>query len=229
MNLADVVGALIGFVFTILVFTYLLGDNFLFRVTIYIFIGVAAAFVAVVALYNVILYQVLFPLLQSPLSSLRLVPPLILGMWLLVAKSSTRLARWGNPVMAFLVGIGAATAIGGAVMGTLLPQVGATMNLFDWFNAPSSETDLLAFLAKGVLILVGVLTTLVFFHFGTRPVTDQAAQRPAWIEALARVGQFFIAVALGMLFAGVYASALTALIERLSSLIDFIRVFLKPL
>ncbi len=229
MNLADLVGALLGFVFTILVFTYLLGDNFLFRVTIYIFIGVAAAFVAAVALYNVILYQVLFPLVQSPLSSLRLVPPLVLGVWLLVSKSSTRLVRWGNPVMAFLVGAGAATAIGGAVMGTLFPQVGATMNLFDWFNAPSSETNLLPFLAKGAFILVGVLTTLIYFHFGTHTATDQPSQRPAWIEALAQAGQFFIAIALGMLFAGVYASALTALIERLRFLVDFIRQLLIPL
>ena len=226
MNLFDLVGALLGFVFTLLVFTYLLGDNFLFRITIYIFIGVASAFVAVVALYNVILYQAIFPLIQSPQSSLGLIPPLLLGFWLLVTKSSIRLTRWGNPVMALLVGVGAATAIGGAVMGTLFPQVGASMNLFDWINAPPSETNLLAFLAKGVLILVGTLTTLIFFHFGTRPTTDQPAQRRVWIDALAQVGQFFIAIALGMLFAGVFTAALTAFIERLQFLIGFIRPFL---
>jgi hypothetical protein len=76
---------------------------------------------------------------------------------------------------------------------------------------------------------VGVLTTLVYFHFGTRPATDQPPQRRTWIEALAQVGQIFIAIALGMLFAGVYAAALTAFIERLRFLIDFVRPFLTQL
>jgi hypothetical protein len=85
---------------------------------------------------------------------------------------------------------------------------------------------ILGYLGQGILILIGVLTTLIFFHFGTHPKSDQAAQRPGWIEVLAKIGQFFIAIALGMLFAGVYSSALTALIERLQSLLNFIRLFL---
>jgi hypothetical protein len=104
------------------------------------------------------------------------------------------------------------------------------VNLFDWNAAPDPEIGFLAFLARGILILVGVLTTLVFFHFGTRPAAgDQTPQRQAWIEALGQVGQIFVAITFGALFAGVYAAALTAFIERVQSLINFLRPFITPL
>jgi hypothetical protein len=47
-------------------------------------------------------------------------------------------------------------------------------------------------------------------------------RRLGLIEALAWGGRVFIGIALGAVFAGVYAAALTALIERISSLINFI-------
>jgi hypothetical protein len=229
MNLADLIGGALGFVFTILVFSYLLGDNALFRVTIHIFIGVAAAFVGVIAFYNVILYRGILPLFQGPLAAraLALLPPLVAGGWLLATKGFfPRLTRLGNPVMAFLVGAGAATAIGGSILGTLFPQITGSINLFNLEEAVDPNMSFLAFLARGILVLVGVLSTLIFFHFGTRTTGDQAPHRPAWIEATAQVGQIFIAITFGALFAGVYASALTAFIERMQFLVIFLRRFL---
>jgi hypothetical protein len=40
------------------------------------------------------------------------------------------------------------------------------------------------------------------------------------VELLARIGQIFIAITLGALFAGIFAASITALIERL----DFIKI-----
>ncbi len=40
---------------------------------------------------------------------------------------------------------------------------------------------------------------------------------------IAWVGRIFIAITFGVLFAGVYMSALTAMIERLSTIINFVR------
>jgi hypothetical protein len=42
-------------------------------------------------------------------------------------------------------------------------------------------------------------------------------------RGIAWVGRIFIAITLGVLFAGVYMSALTAMIERLSFILNFIR------
>jgi hypothetical protein len=70
--------------------------------------------------------------------------------------------------------------------------------------------------------MVGTISTLAYFHFGVRQVTDQTAKRPKWLEVVALIGQVFIAITLGALFAGVYAASLTALIERLKFLGDII-------
>ena len=58
----DFIGSIIGFILTLMVFSYLLGDNGLFRLAVYILVGVSAGFVAVVALYNLIWPQLIIPL-----------------------------------------------------------------------------------------------------------------------------------------------------------------------
>ncbi len=63
-QLADPIGAIIGFLLTIMVLSYIIGDNALFRLAIHIFIGAASGYAAVLILYNVLWYQVLVPVLQ---------------------------------------------------------------------------------------------------------------------------------------------------------------------
>jgi hypothetical protein len=46
------------------------------------------------------------------------------------------------------------------------------------------------------------------------------------IDLFALVGRIFIGITLGVLFAGVFAAALTALIERAASLVNFINSLL---
>jgi hypothetical protein len=119
--------------------------------------------------------------------------------------------------MAFLVGIGAAVAVGGAVIGTLGPQVSASINVFDtenWFDA--------------IIVLAGTLATLIYFHFGEHKKSEQPSQRAQIVKWIGWFGQIFIAITFGALFTGVYYAALTALIERLSFLWTFIRDILLP-
>ncbi len=228
LSLPDLVGALISFTFTIIVFSYILGDNPLFRLVIHIFIGVAAGFAAGMLLYNVILNQLVFPLIESPEANfLMVVPPLLLGIWLL-AKLFPGLTRFGNPVMAYLVGVGAATAIGGAVLGTVFPQVSATASLFGLPLALSNGENIGLFLGKALLILVGATSTLAYFQFGVPSRADQggAAAQQSWMVAVRLTGQLFIAITFGFIFAGVYSAALTALVERGNFLINSLQLFL---
>ena len=52
LGLADVIGAFVGFVLTLLVFSYIFGDNVLFRIAMHIFIGVAAGYVVAISVYK---------------------------------------------------------------------------------------------------------------------------------------------------------------------------------
>ncbi len=167
MNLADwtnLLGALVGFILTLIVFSYLFGDNALFRFALHLFIGVAAAFMAAVAFFNVLWPRLLSPVLFGlPLERLIALVPLGLSV-LLLGKASPRLAGWGRPVLAFMVGVGAAAAIGGAILGTLFPQVQASMNLFDIQAIIINGKSLGWELFNGTIVLVGTAVTLIYFH-----------------------------------------------------------------
>jgi hypothetical protein len=218
MSLPDLIGALLGFVLTVSIFSYIWKDNALFRVAAHLFIGVTAGYMTIVVIYNIILPKMVMPFITGDQSAkIFAILFLILGV-LMLTKISPRLSRLGNPAVAYLVGIGAATAIGGAVVGTLFPQTSASINVFagnqNLFNA--------------FLILVGTLTTLLYFQFGIwRKASDeQVSQRPMWLEIVGGIGQVFIAITFGALFTGVYLAAITALIERVSFIWDLVKGFI---
>jgi hypothetical protein len=216
----DFVTAIVSFIFTLLVFSYLVGDNPLFRLAIYIFIGVSAGYAAAVAWHQVLWPKLFMPLIYGDTLERALVlVPLLLGM-LMLTKLSPRTARLGNPAMAFMVGAGASVAVGGAVLGTLFPQAQASINLFD-LKAGGSVSERIF---EASIILVGTLTTLVYFHFSAK-ATPSGPQGSHLVDILGGIGQVFIAITFGVLFAGVYAAAMTALVERLSFLWSFIASF----
>jgi hypothetical protein len=224
MNLteaADLIGAIVGFLLTVMVFSYLFGDNALFRLAVHLFIGAAAGYATMIVAYNILWYQLLVPLMVSPLEQALVVgPPLLLGLWLLLRVSNTT-ARYATPVLALMVGIGAAAAVGGAVKGTLFPQMNAAMGGLDLDLFNGQAGGMLFWFFNGLVTLVGTITTLVYFHFGVRSRSGQPASPRPWIEITGMVGQGFIAVTLGALFAGVYASALAAFVERTYFLWNF--------
>jgi hypothetical protein len=221
----------ISFLFTLLIFSYVLGDNPLFRIAVYIFVGVSSGYIAAVALWQVIMPRLVYPLMSAISSgsilNLGVMLPLSLillgAVMLLVFPRQTGL---GRVVLAFLVGVGAAVTLAGALIGTLIPQVMGTINAFDLGAASARNIGFVEAISSAAIILTGTVLTLAYFHFGARPKADGSMRRLGLIEALAWGGRVFIGIALGAVFAGVYAAALTALIERLSSLITFITKFL---
>jgi len=218
-NIVDLVTGGISFLLTLMVLSYLIGDNPFFRVAVYIFIGVSAGYAGAVAWHQVLYPLLVVPLISGESPSLRLLAiiPFLLGL-LLLFKLSPRTSRLGTPTMAFLVGVSAAVAVSGAVMGTLFPQVWASMNVF---NLSGAGQYWLERLSEGVVMLVGTLATLAYFHYGAK-ATASGPQRSQLVRVLSWVGQVFIAITFGVLFAGVFVAAMTALIERLSFIITFI-------
>ena len=213
----ELISALVGFLLTLMVFSYLIGDNPLFRVAIYLFIGVSSGYAATV-IVNYVLIPRLGSLQGNDFNQLILVSiPLLFGITLF-AKLFPRFSWIGNFAMAVLVGVGAAVAIGGALLGTLMPQLGSAISMFD-LRAAGGGSRLL----QGVVMLGGTVFTLASFHFSAGRAADGTPRRNSIIEGIAWVGRLFIAITLGVLFAGVYMSALTAMIERLSFVVDFIR------
>ena len=78
-------------------------------------------------------------------------------------------------------------------------------------------------------MLAGTVLTLIYFQFSAKRAGDGSVKRNVIIEVLAWGGRVFIAITFGVLFAGVYMAALTAMLERLSAMIRFITEKILPL
>jgi hypothetical protein len=141
-------------------------------------------------------------------------------------QADPRLSRYGTPVLAFLTGVGAATVIAGAVRGTILPQVGASINILNQHSAPAEINNIVGWFINGLIVLAGTITTLIYFQFGVKSQEEGVpAQRPVILEYLSTVGQGFIVIT-EVLFTGVILAALAALIDQAQFLWDVIlRIF----
>jgi hypothetical protein len=199
------VGLWIGFVFTLMIFSYVLGDNILYRLAIYVFVGLSAGYITIVTVESVILPWVRGTLLapETGLGGAIIgIIPFILGL-LLLLKTSPRLGRVGNIAIAFIIGVGTAVALVGAITGTLLPLASST--------GSSVRVDVL----NGFLIFLGVASTLIYFQYLARRKPNGETQRGLLIRFFGGVGQAFIVVTLGAIYAGAILTSLTIFSERI--------------
>jgi len=200
------IGLWLGFILTLMVFSYILGDNVLYRLAVYIFVGLAAAFIAIVT-WDSVIWPWINGTLLSPTAGIgdRVigVVPLILGL-LLLLKASPPFGRLGNLALAFVIAIGTAVALVGAITGTLLPLVN------------SSSSTLSVNRINGILLILGMVCTLIYFQYLARRLPDGRVQRRAHIRMLSFVGQGVIVITLGALYAAAIVTSLTIFSERVS-------------
>lgn len=204
----DQIGLWVGFVLTLMVFSYLLGDNFLYRLATYVFVGLAAGFVTIVTVESVLLPWIRTTLIDGDMNSKALgVIPLTLGL-LLLLKGTRRFNRLGNLSLAFVIGIGTAIAIVGAITGTLLPLANATTG--------SVRIDAL----DGFIVVLGVVSTLIYFQYMARRLPNGTTRRGLVVRVFGAVGQGFIVVTLGALYGGAILSGLVVFSERIAFILQ---------
>jgi hypothetical protein len=220
VDLIDLITGSLSFLFTLLILSYVVGDNPAFRAAVHAFVGVSTGYIAIAVFRLVILDKMVLPFISGGMGErIFLAFPLVLSL-LLLGKMFAGTEWVGRPVVAFLVGVGAAAAIGGAVLGTIFPQILATASMFD---IRSSETvgDLTTNLVTGLVALVGTVSTLAYFQFTIRGKNTSSGKRGRFMGFFALLGQVFIVITLGAIFAGVLAASLTAFVDRVLSVIDF--------
>jgi hypothetical protein len=222
-GLLDMVGTLVAIVLTLFVFSYLLGDNILYRLAEHIFVGVAVGYAVVVVFHNVLAPKLLSPLVEALgdgnwVQVLLMLIPLLLGL-LLLTKPFRSLSWLGSLSVAFLLGVGAALAISGALLGTLLPQVDATADLAYYIERYGPGLGLLS----GLVVLVGATGVLLHFHFSSGGDGPLVGIRDRLVRAWGGLGRWFILVAFGAILATTFMSRLSLLVGRLQFLLDSVR------
>lgn len=234
MDTADLIASFVASVLTIMVLSYLIGDNPLFKLAMHLLIGVAAGYVGAVAVHNVLIPGLIEPILEAGLPGLAdrqlivtVIVPLILVV-LLFLKVAPSTARYGTVSMVLLVGVGAAVIVGGAITGTLIPL---TLDSMDTLN-PSAVNQLtgesgIERLLNVIIVLIGTLSTLFYFRFTVRntdvetPFAIVAGARiPGPLTIFKGIGKGFIAITFGVMYAGAVAATLIVLAERVQFIWD---------
>jgi MFS family permease len=200
--MTELTGLIIGLLLTLFIYSYLIGDNPLYRISVHLLVGVSAAYAAVV-----VVRQLLLPIWQqveanptSPDSLFWLVP--ILFVLLLLARRLPTVSWLGNTSLALLVGIGAAVSLVGSLTGTLWPQI---VNV-------RAATPL-----QGIIIALLTICTLLAFQFTTlRPRSSGVWQPTIWQRSVTAVGRIVLTITFGALFATLLSTGLILLAERLN-------------
>lgn len=184
---------------TLGVFSYFLGGGRFFRVAQYLLAGLATGYLVVLAVREVLLPNLVSPLIDDPAQ-----PLLWLAALLVVILAG---ARWMPPgalavPVAFLVAGTAAFALVGAVVGTVLPQLGA--GIMQPASTPGG-------LANGLISIVITILVLAAFLHGAR------LARPGASAAVA--GRWLLLGGIGGWLGFLVVSRLALLLDRMHFLL----------
>ena len=224
MSPSELLTLIIGIALTVMVFSYILGDRLFFGIATHLLIGVSAGFLALVVIQKIILPYLIMPLTYETGTGFFLVlVPLALSI-LLVLMLFRRGTQAGSIPLAFLGGALAALAIIGVTRGTLAPQILSTVGRFAPEQLMHETEPQWSAILEALTILLGVIAVLfVFHHQGQSKAGDVV--KPVFLEGIGSIGQIFIGITFGALFVGLFSSALIALINSLSEIIDFITLW----
>jgi hypothetical protein len=213
----DLIAGWVSLVLTLLVFSYLLGDNFLYRIAVHVLVGAAAGYIAVTTVESALVPWLNATLLADQgdrsdalIGAIRVLGavPFLIGV-LLLFKFSPRLAPVGNLGLAVLIGVGTAVAVVGAVAGTVIPlarEAGERIG--------DSAVD-------GIIILGGTIATLVYFQYWAVERQGEV-RRPRPFQWLGAAGQFFISLALGAFYGAAILTSLAIFSDVVRAQLEFI-------
>jgi hypothetical protein len=225
-NLADVLNGPIGIwvaaVLTIMVYSYLLGDNPLYAVAEHLLVGSAVAYAVIVAVHSVLIPRLIVPLQGG---SWLYIIPLALGV-LLLTKVKASWAPMGNTSMGLLMGVGVALAVSGALLGTVWPQVAGTIVPLK----PSAYPDRgWVGVAEGAIIVIGTIGALLYFHFGRGTPSMHGRLWAGLVNGWAKVGHWAIMIAFGAIFASLVMSRVSVFVGRMQFLLgDWLHLINLP-
>ena len=218
--------ALASFVLTLMVFSYVLGDlpliGILYRVAVYIFVGMAAAFTLVVSYEGLILpylqdiqnVETSWTTLGNTADIAIFFTALLFGL-LLLLKPIRSLTWLTNSVYAVVIVVGASAAVVGALTGTIFPLLHATAAIPEELSADFNT------MVDTLIIFVGTMTALIYFHYQVRANGDAGEKQSRLTHGFRYIGKAFIVTALGAIYASMILSSLTILTERISFLFQF--------
>jgi hypothetical protein len=179
--------------FTLAIYSFLYRDNPIYRFAEHVFAGLSAGYYSGLIFQSVLVQQLWQPLIGG---KLWLIVPGILGV-LTFARLSTKWSWLSRVALAFVIGANAGILLMQQLHGLVLPQVAETMISMGTI--------------KGFLVVVGVISTLMYFYF-SKP-------HKGALGVIANVGMWFIMISFGAHFGYTVMARVSLLIGRVQFLV----------
>jgi len=227
------IGLLISLALTLMVLSYILGDNPLFKIAEHIFVGVSVGYAVLVA-WHAVVAPAFFGIsdVANPIEMLTTLPPLFLCFLLLfkvMPSQSNTASALGSIALAFPVGVGAAVAIGGAIFGTFYPQTvavaGINLHPSNPVYADAPYFWLHNVFLSNIVVLIGTIGTLFYFTFTYRPQGFLGGFREGFVNFWAGMGRWVILITLGALFANTVSARIALLVGRIQFIVQSLQSF----
>ncbi len=192
----EIIGTWIAATLTIAILSFLYRDNPLYKFAEHLYVGLSAGFFFIYFWASEVKPMLIDAFMDnfkkgSYIEAFILIIPATLGI-LMLTRWFKRTSWLSRLPIAFTVGIGAGLGITVSIQGFLLPQIKATLLPIVTVNA--------------FLILLGVITTLLYFYF--------SKEHKGIIGAGSRIGIVFIMVAFGASFGYTVMARISLLIGR---------------
>ena len=187
--------------FTLALFSFMYKDNPVYKVAEHIFAGLTAGYQVGLIWDTIILQQVWDPMIGG---KYYLIIPGILGC-LMFTRFSSRFSWVSRVSLAFVMGVTAGIFLISQLHGLVLPQMRDTM--IPLVDGGGFGASLLA-----VIVVVGVLSTLIYFYF--------SKEHTGALGVTAKVGIWFIMIAFGAHFGYTVMGRVSLLIGRMQFLVE---------
>ncbi|MGC9359040.1 MAG: hypothetical protein ACP5G7_01525 [Anaerolineae bacterium] len=213
------IGAWVAALITCAVLSYAITPNPVARAMQFLLAGIAAGYATAQA-WDLVLWPRVQLLLQDPRSHWTYGVFMVLGI-LLLARGIKPLAVIANLPLGILFGGGAALALGGALAGTLAPQLRASMVSM----APRDYGGGIvgwAYAIDAALLLMGTIAALAAFQFTSLGKGKLGRAWQSALQGLGALGRAVIMVAFGVVYAGAMVTFFGILVSRLTFLAGFV-------
>lgn len=193
MSISTNIWIWIAALFTLAIYSFLYKDNVFYKIAEKILVGVSIGYLLSVYWHNTIIAKVWNPLIQD--KNFLVIIPLILGL-LMFSRLFRGRAYLSRIPIAFVVGTGTGMAVPSSFE-NLFKQIQGTM--------PT------VFSIGNIVILIGVITTLVYFFF--------SLEHKGFIGKVSRVGITFIMIGFGAAFGATIMARISLFIGRIQFLL----------
>ncbi|MDZ4723852.1 MAG: hypothetical protein SGI97_08110 [candidate division Zixibacteria bacterium] len=183
--------------FTLAIFSFLYADNPVFKFAEHIFAGITAGYYVALYLDTVVKQQLWQPLTQDFNSNWLLIFPGILGL-LMFARLYPRFSWLARIGLAFVMGTTAGVFLMSELHGNVLGQMAGTMQIQQTGGEPNYVLT--------ILIIIGLISTLIYFYFSKEHVGA--------LGATAKLGIWFIMISFGAHFGYTVMARISLLIGR---------------